>query len=90
MYGNGTQIRDFTYVVDVVNANLLAALAGLAPGAIVNIAGGASTTLSERHPRRRSTLEEVRPPCAPPLVIGNLTQSRTLHPARRTWRSADG
>lgn len=45
LYGDGTQIRDFTYVGDVVSANVLAATADTAPGTVVNIAGGAMTRL---------------------------------------------
>lgn len=47
VFGDGAQIRDFTYVGDVVDANLRAATAQLDPGSVINIAGGASTTLSE-------------------------------------------
>lgn len=47
LYGDGTQVRDFTYIDDVVEANLLAASAGLQPGTVLNIAGGSSTTVNE-------------------------------------------
>lgn len=47
MYGDGTQVRDFTYVGDVVRANVAAATAELPPGSVFNVAGGGSTTLSE-------------------------------------------
>jgi nucleoside-diphosphate-sugar epimerase len=50
LYGSGEQVRDFTYVDDVVEANLLAAaadVAQVAPGAVLNVAGGASTTVNE-------------------------------------------
>ena len=50
LYGNGEQVRDFTYVDDVVEANLCAAAAepsDVAPGAVLNVAGGASTTVNE-------------------------------------------
>jgi nucleoside-diphosphate-sugar epimerase len=47
VYGDGSQIRDFTYVDDVVRANLLAASADVPPGTPINIAGGSATTLSE-------------------------------------------
>ncbi len=40
VYGDGSQTRDFTYVQDVVDANLAAAVSPSAPGEIVNIACG--------------------------------------------------
>ena len=47
MYGDGLQRRDFTFVDDVVSANLLAAGADVAPGTICNIAGGSRTSMRE-------------------------------------------
>ncbi len=47
MFGDGSQIRDFTFVGDVVRANLAAADAEVSPGTVVNIAGAGSTTLRE-------------------------------------------
>jgi nucleoside-diphosphate-sugar epimerase len=47
LYGDGGQVRDFTYVTDVVEANLAAAAADLAPGSVANIAGGSSVTMLE-------------------------------------------
>lgn len=46
MYGDGSQIRDFTYVGDVVRANVAAAGADVPAGAVFNVAGGGATTLS--------------------------------------------
>lgn len=45
--GDGTQIRDFTYVGDVVEANLLAALGDVADGSPLNIGGGAGVSMNE-------------------------------------------
>lgn len=47
VYGSGEQIRDCTYVSDVVNANLAAAEVDLRPGAVMNIAGGSQVSLNE-------------------------------------------
>jgi nucleoside-diphosphate-sugar epimerase len=47
LFGDGRQIRDFTYVDDVIEANLAATLADVPPGTVVNIAGGASASLLE-------------------------------------------
>jgi UDP-glucuronate 4-epimerase len=46
-YGDGTQIREFTYVGDIVAGNLAAADADVAPGTVVNLAGGAEVTLND-------------------------------------------
>jgi UDP-glucose 4-epimerase len=46
LYGDGEQSRDFTYISDVVEANLLAAEKGR-PGEVYNIGGGARATLKE-------------------------------------------
>ncbi|MDI3281536.1 MAG: GDP-mannose 4,6-dehydratase, partial [Bacillota bacterium] len=47
IYGDGEQTRDFTYVADVVRANLLAAEAPGVSGEVFNIAGGAETSINE-------------------------------------------
>ena len=47
IYGDGLQSRDFTFVQNVIGANLLAADAPDAPGHIVNIGNGSRTTLIE-------------------------------------------
>jgi nucleoside-diphosphate-sugar epimerase len=50
LYGTGEQVRDFTYVDDVVEANLRVGLADVEhvpAGSVFNVAGGASTTVNE-------------------------------------------
>ena len=47
IYGDGEQSRDFTYVANVVSANLLAADAPDAAGRVLNIAAGGSETVNE-------------------------------------------
>jgi UDP-glucuronate 4-epimerase len=47
LFGTGQQIRDFTFVDDVVEANLAAARAEVAPGTVVNVAGGSSVNMLE-------------------------------------------
>ena len=47
IYGDGNQSRDFTYVENVVEANLLAARASGAPGEVFNIACGERITVGE-------------------------------------------
>jgi nucleoside-diphosphate-sugar epimerase len=50
LYGTGEQIRDFTYVDDVVEANLRvgdADTAQVPAGAVYNVAGGSSVSMNE-------------------------------------------
>jgi nucleoside-diphosphate-sugar epimerase len=45
MYGDGEQTRDFTFVADIVAANMAAAVQGR-PGSVYNIGGGSRVTLN--------------------------------------------
>lgn len=47
IYGDGTQIRDFTFVDDVVHANMLAAQREVPPGTVLNVAGGSNISVNE-------------------------------------------
>ena len=47
LYGDGRQVRDFTYVGDVVAANLAAVAAEPPPGTVANVAGGSVATMRE-------------------------------------------
>lgn len=47
MFGDGRQVRDFTYVGDIVAANIAAATTDVAPGTVINVAGGCATTLAD-------------------------------------------
>ena len=46
VYGDGEQSRDFTYIANTVDANLLATISESAPGNIYNIACGGQFTLN--------------------------------------------
>jgi nucleoside-diphosphate-sugar epimerase len=46
VYGDGGQVRDFTYVADAVSATVTAATRG-EPGLVYNIAGGTQTSVRE-------------------------------------------
>jgi len=50
IYGTGDQVRDFTYVGDVVAATIAAATAPLDPGTVCNVAGGAEVSVNELIP----------------------------------------
>ncbi len=47
LYGDGGAIRDFTFISDVVRANLAAATADVEPGAVLNVAGGGQVSMTE-------------------------------------------
>lgn len=46
VYGTGDQIRDFTYIDDIVEANVAAAFSDVPPASVYNVAGGSSTSLN--------------------------------------------
>ncbi|MGI3781866.1 MAG: NAD-dependent epimerase/dehydratase family protein, partial [Janthinobacterium lividum] len=45
IYGTGEQIRDFTFVDDVVAANIAAASTDVPPGTVLNVAGGSNVSV---------------------------------------------
>jgi UDP-glucuronate 4-epimerase len=47
VYGDGEQVRDFTYVSDAVAATIAAATADVQPASVFNVAGGSSSTVNE-------------------------------------------
>ncbi|MFG6503090.1 NAD-dependent epimerase/dehydratase family protein [Microbacterium sp. P05] len=47
LYGDGTQIRDFTFVDDVVDANFKAGFGSATAGSVFNVAGGSNVTVNE-------------------------------------------
>lgn len=47
LYGSGEQIRDFTYVDDIVDALVRAGSASTAPGLVLNVSGGGSHSVNE-------------------------------------------
>ncbi len=47
LFGTGHQVRDFTYVGDVVRSAIAAAGADLEPGTVLNVAGGSSTKVND-------------------------------------------
>lgn len=67
IYGDGEQSRDFTYVRNVVEANLLACTAPAAVGEVINVATGTRFTINELFARLRELCGcEVEPLYAPP------------------------
>jgi UDP-glucose 4-epimerase len=65
VFGDGLQTRDFVHVEDVVRANLLAATSEKAPGEVINVASGKSSSLIDLI----ATLKEVIGPSVSQLEI---------------------
>ena len=47
VFGSGEQVRDFTYVGDIVAANIAAAVQDVTPGSVFNVSGGSSVSVNE-------------------------------------------
>ena len=60
IYGDGRQTRDFTYISDIVEANMRAAASDLAIGKVMNIAGGSRVTV-------RHVVELLQEICGHPI-----------------------
>ncbi len=82
--GDGSQTRDFTYVSDVVAANLLAADADLEPGTTLNIAAGRETSVRALFETMREILGGAPEPRTAPPRQGDIHRSRaSIERARR-------
>ncbi|MBI3837953.1 MAG: SDR family oxidoreductase [Planctomycetia bacterium] len=86
IYGDGHQSRDFTYIANVVDGNLLAAdaQAKLVAGRVFNVANGRSTNLLELLKLLNQLLgTKIEPVHAPPRVgdvresLADITQARS-------------
>jgi UDP-glucuronate 4-epimerase len=62
LYGDGSQVRDFTFVGDVVRANLAAGFGDVPPGTEVNIAGGSHVSMVD-------LIEQVGELAGAPVVV---------------------
>jgi nucleoside-diphosphate-sugar epimerase len=47
VWGDGEQIRDFTYVGDIVEATVAAGIREVPPGSVINVAGGSSVSVND-------------------------------------------
>ncbi len=47
LFGDGRQVREFTYVADIVRANILAGTSDVTPGEVCNIAGGSEISIRD-------------------------------------------
>jgi len=69
IYGDGEQSRDFTFIDNVVSANLKACEGGPKKGAVVNIACGSRYTLNELHRMLANLIgTDIKPVYADPRV----------------------
>jgi UDP-glucose 4-epimerase len=85
IYGDGRQSRDFSFVANVVHANLLAADAPNAAGRVINVADGRSIDLLTLLDQLNRLLGlNIQPTFAPPRVgdvresQADITLARTL------------
>ncbi|MEW6328531.1 MAG: SDR family oxidoreductase [Candidatus Micrarchaeota archaeon] len=84
IFGDGKQSRDFTYVGDVVRANLLALKARRAPGEVFNIACGRRTTLNALIEKINGLLgTEIKPRYEKPRAGDVLHSLADISKARR-------
>ena len=84
VYGDGTQTRDFTFVANVVHANLLAGrAAGPLEARVVNVACGSSHSLLELVERMRAILGTAVPCEFRPARHGDVMHSRASIDAAR-------
>lgn len=86
IYGDGEQSRDFTYVSNVVDANLKAAGSASAVGQVINIANGERVTINEvfEMVKKLTGRTELRADYAPPRTgdvrdsLADLSLARSL------------
>lgn len=85
VYGDGGQTRDFTYVANVVHANLLAADAQEVSGRTFNVAGGRSTSLLELLHALAAALGVPVRPRFEPARVGDVRDSLADISEARRW-----
>ena len=73
LYGDGSSVRDFTYVADVVEACLLTASTDLETGTVLNVAGGSMASIAEMLEIVGSILGEPVPVEHRPAHVGDVT-----------------
>jgi len=75
IFGDGEQSRDFTYIDNVVNANLLACKAPKAAGQMMNLACGDRMTLNELSDNLKDILKIDIDPVYEPVRAGDIKHS---------------
>jgi UDP-glucose 4-epimerase len=77
IFGSGAQVRDFTYVSDVVQANLLALTCG--DNQVLNISSGVGTSISQLYTLLAELTEFQGTPGYGPAVCGAVDKIRLDH-----------
>jgi nucleoside-diphosphate-sugar epimerase len=75
IHGDGRQTRDFVFVDDVARANLLAAEAGVEPGAVFNIGSGRSVAIADLVQSLRGLFPGIPEPAYGPARAGDIRLS---------------
>ena len=75
IFGDGEQTRDFTYVDNVVEANLKALEAPAAPGNVYNVAAGDNTTVNQLLAMMCKAMKKSADPKFEPTRIGDVCDS---------------
>jgi nucleoside-diphosphate-sugar epimerase len=75
IFGNGRQTRDFTFIDNIVEANLRAAEASLSSGSIMNIATGSRTSLNELVHLLNEIFGSHQEPVYEPARLGDIQDS---------------
>ncbi|MFH1198897.1 MAG: NAD-dependent epimerase/dehydratase family protein [Candidatus Omnitrophota bacterium] len=78
IFGNGKQSRDFSYVANVVEANILASLLKESKGEVFNIAGGQDYTILELVKILNKILGKNIKPVLLPKRAGDVFKTRAL------------
>jgi nucleoside-diphosphate-sugar epimerase len=76
IYGDGEQSRDFTYVEDIVQANILALESSRGFGETMNVASGDRVSLNELFARLRVLTGSDQSPVYAPARAGDVKHSR--------------
>jgi UDP-glucose 4-epimerase len=76
IFGDGEQTRDFTYVDNVVQANLLSMVANVRPGCVVNVATGRSLSINQLYDRVALLCGSTRRPRHEPARAGDIRISQ--------------
>lgn len=84
IYGDGEQTRDFVYVQDCVNANLLAAKSSQAPGNVYNVGSANQISVNELFAMLQKITGSEIPAVHEPARMGEV-----LHSCSETSRAAE-